>query len=376
MNPVSHATMTACSADAPTGFPLRRLLMDYRYIVLLNLGCGLAASYVFNSTAPLLSNLIEAMCIGTLAYLFIFGTRLALWRGAQRPHWLTMTIIAVLGGALGQVAGLTLSRMATHRQVPALTALHAWNPLVTLMITAGAAYFYYNRGRIARLQATAAEERARTEVLARQAMQAQLQMLQAQIEPHMLFNTLANLQGLIAIDPPRAQLLLDHLIQYLRATLGASRAGHATLAQEFALMQSYLQVMAVRMDARLSFSLTLPDALGALHVPPMLLQPLVENAIQHGLEPKVEGGHVTVSAARIHNDGGDGYGSGDVLRLTVSDTGLGLDHPDQPGHGTRLALSNIRARLDALYGPRASFTLSAGQPCGAVAVITLPLESA
>jgi len=357
--------MTTCpTADERPGYPYRRLLTEYRYVAVLNVGCALIATFLFGAKDPFLFNLIDAMCIGTLAYLFIYGTRLALWRGAKRPNWAAMTAIIIVSVPLAQFIGLSISGWAIYGRTPTLNYFGSINPVMTLLFTAGAAYFFNSRGRIARLQATAAEERARTEALARQAMQAQLQMLQAQIEPHMLFNTLANLQGLIAIDPPRAQLLLDHLIQYLRATLGSSRAEQTTLGQEFDLMQSYLQVMAVRMDQRLAFSVELPDALRALPVSPMLLQPLVENAIAHGVEPKIEGGHIAIAAVR---DGG-------VLRLSVSDTGLGLDHADQPGHGTRMALSNIRARLQALHGERASFTLTANEPCGAVATIILPLE--
>lgn len=359
--------MTTCpnTGDKP-GYPYRRLLTEYRYVLALNIACALIATFLFGDSRPFRYNFADAMCIGTLAYLFIYGTRLALWRGSERPHWAATTAIIIVAVPLAQFIGLSISRWIMYGRAPTLDYLDSFNPVVTLLFTAGAAYFFNSRGRIARLQASAADERARTEALARQAMQAQLQMLQAQIEPHMLFNTLANLQGLIAIDPPRAQLLLDHLIQYLRATLGSSRAEHTTLGREFDLMQSYLQVMAVRMDKRLTFSVELPEELRALPVSPMLLQPLVENAIAHGVEPKIEGGHIAIGAVR----------DGDALRLTVSDTGLGLDHPDQPGHGTRMALTNIRARLQALHGERASFALTAGQPCGAVATVVLPLEEA
>jgi LytS/YehU family sensor histidine kinase len=186
-------------------------------------------------------------------------------------------------------------------------------------------------------------------------------MLQAQIEPHMLFNTLANLQGLIAADPPRAQLLLEQLIAYLRATLKSSRAAATTLAEEFSLMDSYLGLMSIRMGERLSYRLELPPSLAGLPLAPMLLQPLLENAIRHGLEPKIEGGRLDVSAA---HDGAN-------LVLTVCDTGLGLQAPAR--HGTGLGLENIRERLHALYGPGASLVLADAVPCGTVATLTLPM---
>ena len=134
-----------------------------------------------------------------------------------------------------------------------------------------------------------------------QAAEARLRLLEAQLEPHMLFNTLANLRALIGVDPQRAQTMLDHMIAYLRATLRASRADADrphTLQDEFARLQDYLELMAIRMGPRLQFALELPEALATQPVPPLLLQPLVENSIQHGLEPKVEGGRITVRASQ------------------------------------------------------------------------------
>jgi sensor histidine kinase YesM len=224
---------------------------------------------------------------------------------------------------------------------------------------------FANQERLARIQAEAASERARAEAVTRQAMQAQLQLLQAQIEPHMLFNTLANLQGLIALDPDRASHMLDQLIRFLRATLSSSRVGTTTLAQEFDLLDAYLGLMAMRMGTRLRYELQLPNELRDTPVPPMLLQPLVENAIAHGLEPKVDGGTLAVTAAR----------HGGLLELTVRDTGLGLHAvPHRPGTG--VGLSNTRERLRGLYGERAALALEPANPTGAVARITLPLEPA
>jgi len=200
-------------------------------------------------------------------------------------------------------------------------------------------------------------------------LQAQLRLLQAQIEPHMLFNTLANLQGLIALDPVRASDMLDQLIQYLRATLSVSRSETTTLEHEFAAMGAYLGLMGVRMGERLRYRLELPPALRAARLPTMLLQPLVENAIVHGVEPKIDGGEITISAAI----------EGDSMVLDVRDTGLGLglgpglgQAPARRGGGVGVATS--RERLDALYGERASMTLNPAPPQGTLARLTLPLE--
>jgi sensor histidine kinase YesM len=208
-------------------------------------------------------------------------------------------------------------------------------------------------------------QRGHAESLARQAREAELRALQSQLEPHMLFNTLANLRVLIGLDPPRAQAMLDRLIAHLRATLNASRRATQPLEAEFAHLDDYLALMAVRMGPRLAVRLDLPAELAAQPVPPLLLQPLVENAIKHGLEPKVEGGRIEVRARR----------EGGVLHLSVRDTGVGPGAPPAAG-GSAFGLEQVRTRLATLYGSRATLTLrpAADAEGGALATLTLPLE--
>lgn len=344
-----------------------RMLPDIRYALALNVICALVITYIVNPGSHLGLNLIASMCIGGIAFVLIDGARLTLWNPDQRPRALPFIAIILIAVPVAQWLGMHLFMWLTDVKVRAMTTLDptdiAANLAFTLAVTGAAVLFFSSREKISRLQTVAAQEKARAESVARQAMQAQLQLLQAQIEPHMLFNTLANLQGLISFDPDRAQLLLDQLIQYLRATLSSSRADTTTLAQEFALMQAYLGLMAVRMGVRLAYTLDLPDALRQVKLPPMLLQPLVENAIQHGLEPKIEGGHITVQASA---DAG-------MLILTVSDDGLGLDHPGQT-KGTQLGVTNIRERLQVMHGDSASLSLSANSPGGVIARLTLPLQ--
>jgi len=329
-----------------------------------NLVCGLTITYLLNMGGSLTENLVFSYCIGTLAWLFIDGGRMLLW-GEDKPPglpFLGMTLLALLLAQMGGTAlAARLLGMPAHPVLPTGSGHAASILLFSVLAGLSATWFFWNRGKLAFLQAQAEAEKARVAGIEKQAMQAQLQMLQAQIEPHMLFNTLANLQGLIAIDPPRAQLLLEQLIAYLRATLKSSRAAATTLAEEFSLMDAYLGLMAIRMGERLAYRLDLPPALSGLTLAPMLLQPLLENAIRHGLEPKIDGGRIDVCAAR----------TGAGLVLTVSDTGLGLDAP--ASHGTGFGLENIRERLLALYGPGASLVLADNAPCGTVAIITIPL---
>ena len=182
----------------------------------------------------------------------------------------------------------------------------------------------------------------------------------------MLFNTLANLRVLIGMDPPQAQAMLDHLIAFLRTTLAATRVDHHPLQAEFDALRDYLALMAVRMGTRLQPQLDLPDELRALPVPPLLLQPLVENAIKHGLEPQVQGGRLEVVARR----------QGQQLHLRVRDTGVGLTAA--ASGGTAFGLEQVRQRLQRLYGGQARFELRtpADGLGGAEALIELPLGTA
>ena len=355
------------------GFPFRRLRADFKYACGINLLCAVLITVLTGSA--LWENLVASFCIGTLVFLMVDGVRLSVWGEFKRPHWSMVVLLVAVAVPLAQIAGTALFGLLMHIQVNPLqnfTAPHkgGWM-MFTLMASGAGTLVIIAREtisrKLSRLEAAAAQEKARAATIERQALQAQLQLLQAQIEPHMLFNTLANLQGLISFDPDRAQLLLDQLIQYLRATLSSSRADTTTLAQEFALMQAYLGLMAVRMGARLAYTLDLPDDLRHVTLPPMLLQPLVENAIQHGLEPKIEGGHITVRASR----------EGDMLTLTVADDGLGLDHPGQTKgthKGTQLGVTNIRERLQVMHGAAASLSLDANTTGGVTARLTLPYQ--
>ncbi len=349
------------------GFPFRRLFKDGLYVAVVCVACAMIITVVSGSADRFFENLLFSVLIGGIAFFLIDGARLYFWGAQERTAPLPFFAIVLAAVPIAQFGGSMLGSKLLGLDTANLVALTTGGSngmlAFTLIMTLGVTFILYNRERLLRAEAAAAEEKARSELVARQALQAQLQLLQAQIEPHMLFNTLANLQGLIDIDPARAQHMLDQLIQYLRATLSSSRAGTTTLAQEFALMRAYLGLMAVRMGERLTFSLDLASALRGARIAPMLLQPLVENAIVHGLEPKVDGGHVAVGAAQVNGR----------LVITVADSGLGLDAPSAKA-GTHLGLANTHERLQALFGAEASLSLEANQPAGALARLTLPLE--
>lgn len=239
---------------------------------------------------------------------------------------------------------------------------------ITLLAGTAAIYYFYTNGKSAWLRAQMNEVRS-------QATEAQLKLLQTQLEPHMLFNTLANLRMLIGTDPARAQQMLDRMIDYLRATLSASRSTEHPLADEFERLHDYLELMAVRMGTRLTYTLDLPDGLRDAPVPPLLLQPLVENAIRHGLEPQVQGGHITVSARKQNSN--PAGSTAPMLVVEVNDTGVGLAQASTmpPSTGRGFGLSQVRERLATLYGSAGTLDLIAGSAGGTSARVTFPLES-
>jgi sensor histidine kinase YesM len=208
----------------------------------------------------------------------------------------------------------------------------------------------------------------------RQALEAQLKLLQGQIEPHFLFNTLANVVGLMESDTPRAKLMLESFVDYLRSSLGGMRHADHTLGDEFDLVEAYLRVIKIRMEDRLQYTIAVADDLRGLELPALTLQPLVENAVLHGLEPKIDGGGVRI-AARLDDVRGTR-----MLVLTVDDDGLGLgtDRPKQRNgnvSGSGTALANTRERLAQAYGADAALGIEPVSPSGVRATLTLPAHA-
>ena len=242
-------------------------------------------------------------------------------------------------------------------------------PLALLLIVASLILKITYRGRIqAEAVAAAATQVAETESLKRQVMEARMAAMQAQMEPHFLFNTLAGIEHLIETDPPRAATMQKSLIAFLRATMPTLREANAQaerdLGRELAVVQPYLELMRMRMEERLQFDLQVPQGLRSARFPPMMLQSLVENAIRHGLEPKAEGGSISVRA-----EVQDGQ-----LIVQVQDTGVGFA-PAAPGaKGGGIGLSNIRERLQLLYGAQASLQTSSPSTGGACVTITVPYQ--
>lgn len=306
-----------------------------------------------------------------------------LWLGPSSTFWVLIKLWFAYSTAwlvLAAFAALRGHDPPWHVVIPAALAAVTLGGIVAALITfapnwaalldiprvapewslaAGFAAFFVG------LSLVTAELRRRDRLAAdtrRQLLEARLQALTAQIEPHFLMNTLANLRYLINSDSKAASQMLEHLADFFQGALDRSRTAHSTLGQELELVASYLSIMQFRLGSRLHFRITAPDELADVPFPPLLLQTLVENALRHGIEPKSEGGVIEITAERRGVDA--------VVR--VCDDGVGLAADSQP----RIGLRNTRERLASFYQGRASFELEPGAECGTVAAISIPASTA
>ena len=344
---------------------------DIAYTFLWNCALGL----VFWGIAILISarnnlnletfvwNLLTANSIGYVIHgLFNLGGMLGLEAWARRAGNVVKTLYYTLVSSVGVVIGFSIvATLAGEglfinwlRSPRWLMSMAFTSLLVSIVLST----IFFWRERHARAEADLERERLRGERVEREATLANLRALQAQIEPHFLFNTLANVTSLIDPDPAKARRMLESFIRFLRSSLGATRAESTTLADEGELMAAYLDVLQIRMGERLRYEIDIPPGLHAFSLPPMLLQPVVENAIRHGLEPKMDGGVVKVRA-RLE----DGR-----IVIEISDSGVGFAATTRGGVG----LTNLRDRLRLLYGDRASLAIGESEGGGARVTMTLP----
>ena len=318
---------------------------------------GIAGVLWLASPSPFWDYWVVSNCIG----LSICVLEVALLGRFPASRW--RPLLSMIGISGGTLFGLWLASRVGSDSLRQWFHLHPEETLryTLLGVIIGITFTAIWQGalRLRELENARKEAELREMRQEKQALTAHLKLLQAQIEPHFLFNTLANLHSLIDTRPALARRLLEHLNDYLRASLSHSRAEQATLGDECRLLTALLDIHAIRMGERLQVVIDIPEALHALPLPPMLVQPLVENALQHGLEPKIDGGEIRLTARR----------EGNALHLTVSDNGLGFTNPNPDGVG----LANIRERLYALYGERAQLSLRANIPSGVIAELCLPL---
>ena len=349
----------ALVADAPFW---RRFLRDltlarFAWTFGLALAVALAIAPVF---VPSWLVVFGRTLFVALVLLFAY-TAAGQWQQARLPRWVVQLGTVALAAPLATLAVYAISTggdfvaVFGHGRLMGMTLISGFALVVGMLISLGAMV----REREALADAQALKFALERETLERQAADAKLAVLQSQIEPHFLFNTLANVQALVEQGSPRAAPVLANLIAYLRAAMPQLHEGAPTLEREETLVRAYLELMQMRMPDRLEVAVHIDPSLRSLRLPPMTLLTLVENAVRHGIDPSEDGGRIEVGAQREAGGG---------VRLWVLDTGRGLDD-SQPG-GTGLA--NLRERLAATYGSRASLNLSEARPHGVRAEIVLP----
>jgi len=289
-----------------------------------------------------------------LARRVVGAGRLAGWPPAWRSAY--FTLVPTVGVAVGWPLGMLLAGRLDERFMAPLVRPGVLGSSIVIALVSTALFHQFFRTKARQIAAENA------------AAEAQLRLLQAQIEPHFLFNTLANVVSLMEADPPRAKSMLEAFVEYLRASLWGLGHGRHTLGDEIDLIDAYMRIIKIRMEDRLDYAIDVPAALRHLSLPALTLQPLVENAIVHGLEPQIAGGRVRV----------DARSDGRSLVVTVDDDGAGLVDPASAlvrrgGSGT--ALANIRRRLEQAYGSSASLVIGAAEPRGVRARLSLPVAS-
>ncbi len=302
-----------------------------------------------------MNNLILSNAIGLSQWTVSMLVRL--FFHGRLPAWGVVLHIPtgiVLGSKLASLAGApNLAALMVHH--PAILRQDILSGLL-VAVAVTAFFLYFSQTRNVREELERERRRAAEALQAETA--ARLALLQAQIEPHFLFNTLANIHSLIERQPETASLILENLNSYLRTSLRRTRQATSTLGEEIDLVETLLAIAAARLGPRLEYTISAPQELRSHPLPPLLLQPLVENAILHGVEPAVAGGKIQVDVRK----------GNDELELNVTDTGVGMNDTAPQGVG----LANVRARLASLYGKKGRLALYANVPHGVVAKLTVP----
>ena len=316
------------------------------FLTALGFGKGLGVNFVFSQTIGL------SMCSAILAgHSFVRGPSIA-------GHLAMLLVAMPLGAAAGTFAGALIAGIPISEILRGRPALFLQMLFVGILFGTVITYFFFSREKITKTQEELKEEQIRNLTLEKKTLESHLKLLQGQIEPHFLFNTLSNILSLLDSDPVKGKAMLVDLTRYLRASLSRTRDRTTTLGQELDLVRAYLDIYKVRMGERLRYTLEIPEKLKEAPFPPMLVQPLVENAIKHGLEPRVEGGEIRVAVE-------EGAGR---IRLMVSDTGDGLMENTVVGVG----LANVKGRLDALYGDKGRLILEDHHPSGLRVTMEIP----
>ena len=335
--------------------------LTVRRVLWVTLICAIAAGIVVRFFLNrYLDLLVTALCVGyTSMLLYTVASNL-------RTSRLPREVLQLLAIVAGSVLGTILAGIVKGRDIASMFSERLAGVAISMGLGLGFGCVVVAtvilREKHARDAARIARAEAERHQLEKNVLEARLQLMQAQVEPHFLFNTLANVQHLVETDPASASRMLESLIQYLRAALPQMREVATTLGREVDMARAFLEIHRVRMGTRLDFAIEVPEALRARPFPPMMLISLVENAIKHGVDPCCDAGRIVIQATEVNGR----------LKVSVADTGEGVKAKKGGGVG----LTNIRERLKALYGGAARLTLEEREPHGVIAAIEVPGQAA
>lgn len=339
---------------------VRKLVLVYVWLIILSILLSVFFSLASNSKALFLPNLILCFCYGFTIYHLIV---LLDWLFKPEEDNKLLIALILIGGVVG---GVLIGIQAFHFIMRPLSPAE-FDPskpfsfgfyIFSLGIGGAITYIFYSWDRFKSVREAAKKERVSRLASEKAVIESNLRLLQAQIEPHFLFNTLSNILSLIDTDPAKGKSMLLDLNNYLRTSLSRTLPETTTLGQEIEAVRTYLNIQKIRLGDRMNFTIDVPGTLTKHPFPPMLLQPLVENSVKHGLEPDEKGGEISIN---IHEEG-------ESIRIEVVDTGLGFTSFNTPGVG----IANVRERIKLIYGERGRLIMEANKPDGLRTVIEVP----
>ena len=332
----------------------------------------LAATAVFNTIIALVlkfwvikENLfldiwIVSQCIGLSICFFIVMTLSHTQIGTRKQLFSKITMGLITGALIGAVTGTLFLYLKYDKPLSVyFQSSFSENFLFGVFFAIPITYFLLSLAKFQDYETQLQTEKIKRLTLEKQSVLEELKMLQAQIEPHFLFNTLSNLKSLLDEDVQKGKLMLDELTGFLKISLQRTRQETISLSQELELVKHYLNIYKIRMAERLTYEIIADKEIKKTSLSPLIIQPLVENAIKYGLEPKIEGGKIAIKCSVKDN----------FLIIDISDTGCGLDTNSEIGIG----INNVSQRLNNLYGNDAKLTVKENDPCGTKAVIKVPL---
>jgi len=346
--------------------------MSFKTIKQTSIGKDLAATFIFNTLIAITLSFwvlkenhffdiwVVSQCIGLSICFFIVMTLSHTQIETKKQLFVKIAAGMIIGAISGAVLGVLFLYFKYDK--PFFTYFQSSfseNFLLGIFFAIPITYFLLSLAKFKDYESQLQEEKINRLTLEKQAVLEELKTLQAQIEPHFLFNTLSNLKSLLDEDINKGKLMLDELNGFLKISLQRTRQKAISLSQELELVRHYLNIYKIRMKARLSYDIIADKEIKKVSLSPLIIQPLVENAVKYGLEPKIEGGKIKIDCSRADN----------FLIITISDTGCGLDTNSEIGIG----INNVSKRLNNLYGKNANLTIKKNNPYGTKAVIKVPL---